>query len=532
MIGRQNHSSTTEASGKGHHGTRFSHENIADVSALMIFLGILNQQAMDNMNSAAMNGMPSDPLSEADILVSRLLDDAGQGGGEAVEKLLERIRKLLSGSADTVTARDIHKEFDALFSALMDSGSAAAPTTMDDTVTQLTDQKEAGSASQDNQAAFSAGSGQSEGVSAFAGNGNSNTLTEQGKATADVVAAQSGNMQEQADAQGAALQTGKPLAEQQAADSAREGSKAEAMAAHHREAAMMEKTGTDSAASQSTYAMKPGENVQEKNGKEGSRLSASDITPRQFKDNASSRAEGSGQDIGQPTDTSVRLSSPGSDLADNDTAGKQHREPAHVMDFRLGMNHDAAHRGVNAQTTQENSGQTVFHVAGPDSSTVRSASMSADSAKSSAVSDQVREGVMDQVGHGIRTAVAMNRNRAVIHLNPPELGSVTIRLHVGHNNSVHASFLAEHAHTRQLLESGMETLRTQLSQNGFDMGQVNVNLSGGGMHDSGMFRREGAEGGRKGFENIFKQDESDTDLNASIIRPGTSGQGKGVHIIM
>ncbi len=156
-----------------------------------------------------------------------------------------------------------------------------------------------------------------------------------------------------------------------------------------------------------------------------------------------------------------------------------------------------------------------------------------DTAKGGAFTDTPsRIGVLDQISQGIHTAVAMNRNRAVIHLNPPELGSVTIRLHVDHNNHVHASFLTEHVHTHQLLESGMESLRQQLGHNGFDLGQVNVNVGGGGMHDTGTSRREQSDRERHGFEEMIRDDEIDTEITAPVSSAGLSGPAGGVHIIM
>ncbi len=87
--------------------------------------------------------------------------------------------------------------------------------------------------------------------------------------------------------------------------------------------------------------------------------------------------------------------------------------------------------------------------------------------------------VTTQVREGISQALKMNKNRAVLHLNPPELGSVKVNITVSHNNHVQASFVADHPETRHILEANMQQLRDSLSQNGFSMSQVNVDVSGG-----------------------------------------------------
>ena len=87
--------------------------------------------------------------------------------------------------------------------------------------------------------------------------------------------------------------------------------------------------------------------------------------------------------------------------------------------------------------------------------------------------------VTAQVRDGISQALKMNKNRAVLHLNPPELGSVKVNITVSHNNHVHASFVADHPETRHILEANMQQLKDSLAQNGFSTAQVNVDVGGG-----------------------------------------------------
>jgi flagellar hook-length control protein FliK len=227
----------------------------------------------------------------------------------------------------------------------------------------------------------------------------------------------------------------------------------------------------------------------------------------------------------------AHITQSGSGSADHGSSGNGHEKSAFLIDFNS-ANHKSAHRGFSLQTAEGHPGQSATHTATSEFTALRTGSVYGNETKITPPSDSVRAGVLDQVGQGISTAMAMNRNRAVIHLNPPELGSVTIRLHVDHNNHVRASFMAEHVHTHQLIESGMESLKSQLAQNGFDLGQVNVNLAGGGMHDPGSSRRHETGTGGKGFENTIKEDDGEAVLDASASGHGIHDQGNGVHIIM
>jgi len=78
----------------------------------------------------------------------------------------------------------------------------------------------------------------------------------------------------------------------------------------------------------------------------------------------------------------------------------------------------------------------------------------------------------------------------------------------------------------------MESLRQQLGHNGFDLGQVNVNLSGGGMHDAGTSRREQSDHGKHRFDEMVRDDEVDAGIAAPVASAVLPGAAGGVHIIM
>ncbi len=151
---------------------------------------------------------------------------------------------------------------------------------------------------------------------------------------------------------------------------------------------------------------------------------------------------------------------------------------------------------------------------------------------STAIDTDLRTSMMEQLRQGITRTVALNRNRAVIHLNPPELGSVTIRISVNHNNHVQASFITEHTHTNQLLQSGMETLKNQLAQNGFDLGQVNINLSDSGMNNAHTFHKDHSQNGNSRFANDFKEEKQDAVTEIPTTGNIIPDHGGSMHVIL
>jgi flagellar hook-length control protein FliK len=168
-----------------------------------------------------------------------------------------------------------------------------------------------------------------------------------------------------------------------------------------------------------------------------------------------------------------------------------------------------------------------------DSPGIKSASFSLESIKATSENDPtLRESMFDQIRGGVERTISLNRNRAVIHLNPPELGSVSIRINVGHNNQIHASFIAESIHTHNMIESGMDSLKNSLAQNGFDLGQVNVYLSGGGMHDTGTSHREQEGRWQHQFHTGDRKQDADSSQEAALTPEYDPLTNSGVHVIM
>lgn len=137
--------------------------------------------------------------------------------------------------------------------------------------------------------------------------------------------------------------------------------------------------------------------------------------------------------------------------------------------------------------------------------------------------------VTKQLEEGVREAVRMNKNRAVLHLNPPELGSVKIRLSVSSGNEIRAIFIADNPDTLQLIDSSMGTLKTQLAENGFSLENANVGADQQEMPDQQDSRHQNFERPRKG--RSYKEIEEDN-TNNSLIEEQVQKIQTGVYRVM
>ncbi len=136
--------------------------------------------------------------------------------------------------------------------------------------------------------------------------------------------------------------------------------------------------------------------------------------------------------------------------------------------------------------------------------------------------------VTSQVKEGINQALKMNKNRAVLHLNPPELGSVKVNITVSHNNQVQASFVADHPETRHILETNMQQLKDSLAQNGFSMAHVNVDVSGGFSQWAGAQQEKLTP---FGYPTEYLNTDRDNDSIDTEISRTTGIRPDGVHVI-
>ncbi|MDI3322884.1 flagellar hook-length control protein FliK [Pontibacterium granulatum] len=89
----------------------------------------------------------------------------------------------------------------------------------------------------------------------------------------------------------------------------------------------------------------------------------------------------------------------------------------------------------------------------------------------------------------VMVMTAQNNQIAEIQLDPPELGSLKVRLHVG-QDQVSVSFTSPHASVRDAVEQGMPRLREMMEQQGLNLGESSVN---------DQSSESGEDGGRQRF---------------------------------
>jgi flagellar hook-length control protein FliK len=107
---------------------------------------------------------------------------------------------------------------------------------------------------------------------------------------------------------------------------------------------------------------------------------------------------------------------------------------------------------------------------------------------------------------------------AHIRLDPPELGSLTVKISVDSDSNTQVSFVAATPQARDLLEGQMGRLREMLAQQGMDLSRADVDVSqqdASGTQERGNYRNSGTNQGE-----VAVNDELDNELianNASYV---------------
>ncbi|MBJ7536798.1 flagellar hook-length control protein FliK [Marinomonas transparens] len=104
---------------------------------------------------------------------------------------------------------------------------------------------------------------------------------------------------------------------------------------------------------------------------------------------------------------------------------------------------------------------------------------------------------------------------AHIRLDPPELGSLTVKVSVDHDANTQVSFVAATPQARDLLEGQMSRLRDMLAQQGMDLSHVDVDVSQ--QDASGTQYRESAEDNAGARMKMLAQEEGEDDLPLSNV---------------
>jgi flagellar hook-length control protein FliK len=77
------------------------------------------------------------------------------------------------------------------------------------------------------------------------------------------------------------------------------------------------------------------------------------------------------------------------------------------------------------------------------------------------------------LGQRVVWMVAQRNPTAEIHVNPPDLGPLSVTVNVN-NNTASATFVAAHAATREAITDAMPRLKDMLAESGISLGQVTV----------------------------------------------------------
>ncbi len=120
----------------------------------------------------------------------------------------------------------------------------------------------------------------------------------------------------------------------------------------------------------------------------------------------------------------------------------------------------------------------------------------------------------EQVAVHVRKAVDDGHNQITIRLNPTELGRIDVRLEVGRDGTLRASFAAEQAHTLEALRNDSRQLERALQEAGLkpDAGGLNFSMRGDNRENAQAFADMGRE--QRGRAN-WRDDDAGNAANAA-----------------
>ena len=122
----------------------------------------------------------------------------------------------------------------------------------------------------------------------------------------------------------------------------------------------------------------------------------------------------------------------------------------------------------------------------------------------------------DVLGQRLATMVTEQRQEAVMRLDPPELGSVGVKLIV-ESGSVSVQFASPVAQVRDMLEAQADRLRAAIENQGLELADVNVGQGGEGSRQQGssLYAESGQD---TGFDVAAEPDAMDSQWSVTDIR--------------
>ena len=114
---------------------------------------------------------------------------------------------------------------------------------------------------------------------------------------------------------------------------------------------------------------------------------------------------------------------------------------------------------------------------------------------------------------------------AHIQLDPPELGSLAVKVSVDQDSNTHVSFVASSAQAKDALEGQMQRLRDMLQQQGLELDSVDVEVSQGNGQAFGSNNSDQASGGSQSDTGLVSDSDGlDDDLdNVTYVSPAEQG---------
>ncbi|MCV2401389.1 flagellar hook-length control protein FliK [Marinomonas sp. C2222] len=109
---------------------------------------------------------------------------------------------------------------------------------------------------------------------------------------------------------------------------------------------------------------------------------------------------------------------------------------------------------------------------------------------------------------------------AHIRLDPPELGSLTVKVSVDNDATTQVSFVAATPQARDLLESQMNRLRDMLAQQGMDLSKADVDVS---QQDASQTQREQDDTNSNGQGVAFSEESDDGLISSNTSYVSASG---------
>ncbi|WP_394182247.1 flagellar hook-length control protein FliK [Marinomonas posidonica] len=111
-----------------------------------------------------------------------------------------------------------------------------------------------------------------------------------------------------------------------------------------------------------------------------------------------------------------------------------------------------------------------------------------------------------EMGQKVAWVAREGGHTAHIRLDPPELGSLTVKVSVDSDSNTQINFVAATAQARDLLEGQMGRLRDMLAQQGMDLSRAEVDVS---QQDASGTQKDAGQTGLANHSDVNGEDEAD-----------------------